>query len=294
MKKIYRNNPKRKAPALSATSVPVGTRRRGLDGNMHAVMADRNGTHRWRRVETAKAANMTSTKRKKTRDQMMREAAKRLVGGMTKSEALRTVKRMNKFMPTSTKQRHRSGKKRCAPTASARDFPSGTRRKGLDGSTWVVKITKAKYKTWVRTAPAKRRVATKKRSSSANKISLTTLTREALKLVHPNQRIAKEATAIVVKLATPLARLLAKSTLRSALSAYYGGSKELINHTLSWVKSHGGGMGQAKAALFYLLTEVIELAGNHATWKYRSTIKPLDIREAMKSDTELRKLMKYT
>ena len=39
----------RKGPKASATDFDVGTRRKGLDGNMWTVVATRNGTQRWQR-----------------------------------------------------------------------------------------------------------------------------------------------------------------------------------------------------------------------------------------------------
>ena len=38
---------KRKSPRISATSVPVGTTKRGIDGNMWKVKKTKNGVKRW-------------------------------------------------------------------------------------------------------------------------------------------------------------------------------------------------------------------------------------------------------
>ena len=51
----------RKGPTESATLYSVGTRKRGNDGNMWSIIADKNGTRRWKRNVSS------STRKNKTR-----------------------------------------------------------------------------------------------------------------------------------------------------------------------------------------------------------------------------------
>ena len=41
---------KRKGPQESATKFSVGTKKKGNDGNMWLIVADKNGTHRWKKL----------------------------------------------------------------------------------------------------------------------------------------------------------------------------------------------------------------------------------------------------
>jgi hypothetical protein len=243
---IYRNDPKRKAPAVSATSVRVGTRRKGQDGTTHVVVTNCYGVHRWKRVVST--AEKRASPKKPARAS---EARKR----STKREGVRS-----------------------APSTKARDFPSGTTQKGSDGRMWVVRITKARYKTWVRASATssmaswgvgkkrsarpstkssvaswgvrrkrlarpstKKGLAVGSKSSVKNtsarpagrslhasgeggvdtsRISLSSLATQAKDEVHPDHLLSKEARAMMVRIATPLACGLARSSLRGALSAF--------------------------------------------------------------------------
>ena len=297
---IYRNDPKRKAPALSATSVPIGTRRKGQDGTTHVVVTNCHGVHRWKRLLST--AGKRASPKKPARASVAQKRS-------TKPNGMRS-----------------------APSTKARDVPSGTTQKGSDGRMWVVRITKARYKTWVR-ASTKSSVASwgvrRKRSarpstkkgwgvgprSSAKKtsarpagrsshasgeggvdtsrISLSSLAKEAKNDVHPDHLLSKEARAMMVKLATPLARGLARSSLRGALSAFYGDSEELIKHSLSEAGKKNTPFGQCEAVLSYLMAELVELAGNAAYYKDRRTIKASDVLLAIREDEELSRLEKY-
>jgi hypothetical protein len=45
--RLRRTHPKRKSPRVSATSKPVGTVMKGVDGNMWVVKKTKNGVKRW-------------------------------------------------------------------------------------------------------------------------------------------------------------------------------------------------------------------------------------------------------
>jgi histone H3/H4 len=98
---------------------------------------------------------------------------------------------------------------------------------------------------------------------------------------------------MMVRLATPLARGLARSSLCSALSAFYGDSKELTKHSLSEAAKKNTPFGQCEAVLAYLMAELVELAGNAAYYKDRRTIKVSDVLLAIREDGELSRLEKY-
>ena len=52
---------KRKGPQESATKFSVGTKKKGNDGNMWLIVADKNGTHRWKKL-SGKTQKNRSTK----------------------------------------------------------------------------------------------------------------------------------------------------------------------------------------------------------------------------------------
>lgn len=300
---IYRNDPRRKAPALSATSVPVGTRRKGQDGTMHVVVANCYGVQRWKRV-TSTATKGSSRSRKTTSN---KQAPKKVDSGGT----------------------------RRAPTTKAREFPVGTVRRGSDGGLWIVKRTTANYNMWVRASKSSTPIApswgskkkrsvlpkaaardsapwrftsTKKRSATSrrtqvpsshaggvdvSRVSLPKLASEVLPDVCPYQDLSKGAKAMVVRIATPLMQKLARSSLHKALSTYYGESKELIKHSLQEADKHTSSHARGEAVLAYLMAELVELSGSVAREDERGTIKAADILEAMQEDEELIRLKKY-
>lgn len=184
----------------------------------------------------------------------------------------------------------------------ARDFPSGHARTGSDGRTWKVKVTVAGHKTWVPTptrkasprasrssrpnAPSRRAAPAVKAARGATWGSLWSLAATALRDVHPSIKLSSSAAAALVKIVTPLARELARSSLRSALSSYYGHAKELIKHSISEATKHSTQEAQRRAVLYYLMCELVDLSGNHASYRGRVTVMPLDVMEAMRSDSE--------
>ena len=42
----------RPSPSESATLFKISTRKKGNDGNMYIVVADKNGTHKWKNSKT--------------------------------------------------------------------------------------------------------------------------------------------------------------------------------------------------------------------------------------------------
>ncbi len=51
----------RPSPSESATSFPVGTHRKGNDGNMYAIVENKNGVHRWQKSAEKMKATLGTT-----------------------------------------------------------------------------------------------------------------------------------------------------------------------------------------------------------------------------------------
>jgi SMC interacting uncharacterized protein involved in chromosome segregation len=55
----------RVSPTISATSFPEGTRRKGNDGHMWTVVADKNQRRRWAKSATRSRSRSTSVKKRR-------------------------------------------------------------------------------------------------------------------------------------------------------------------------------------------------------------------------------------
>jgi hypothetical protein len=297
---IYRNDPKRKAPALSATSASVGTRMRGQDGKMHVVVANCHGVHRWKALSTGESSKKRTPSAK---------------------SAKRTTPKAGSVV-----------RKRSAPVSPARAFSDGTTRKGADNRFWAVKRTKTGHKRWVRVPASKREQRTPRASPPRRKRSPagrgtgqnrwarstggekrqgtgrgkapthahwepTVAELEKLAVLvtgdtHPYLKLSTKARQRMAKVAIPLVRELARSDLHRALSHYFGDAKDLIENALKEASKAHSTATKSRAVVEYLFAELSELAGNEASES--GTITPKDVLVAMREDSELLRLIEYT
>jgi hypothetical protein len=117
---IYRTNAKRKSPRVSATSLPKGTVRKGVDQNLWEIRVASNGVPRWVRLNSVTGRRPKTTRLKTT--------------GSSKSR---------------TKMITRTFAGRKAPRASATQFRFGIAKRGVDGRIWVVISASNGVKRWV-------------------------------------------------------------------------------------------------------------------------------------------------
>lgn len=256
---------------------------------MHVVIANCYGVHRWKAVSTG-----TNSKRRSPSPKVVKHA--------------RTSKKGS----------------RSAPVQAARDFPSATTRKGVDGRYWAVKRTKAGHKTWVRTptkgprgarweSPPRRKRSPVKRArtpaheraprassrtgqwepASTKLQRLKSMAKRVLVDVHQGLILSTKAAEVMAKIAAPLERDLARFELYRALSNYYGKSHDLIKHSLSEASKGSTSASKANAVLEYLFAELNEVSGNMAMAAGRETIRQSDVIGAMRGDTELVRVIKY-
>ena len=120
----------RKSPGVSATKFPIGTVKKGLDGNNWVIKQASNRTKRWVKVNSF-------GKRKSKSDNA----------------------HYTKYTP---------GGGRKSPGLSATKFPIGTVKTGLDGNNWVIKVVSNGTKRWVKLRKTRKPRKTRRRYGFGN------------------------------------------------------------------------------------------------------------------------------
>jgi hypothetical protein len=126
----------RPSPSISASSLSVGTKKQGNDGNQWIVSKDINGRHLWKMRRNKIYRSKSKTKSKTKSKSMVKKKLR--AKSMSRSKAKTKSKTKAK-----TKSKHRKG-----PEASATLYKVGTKKQGNDGNRWIVSEASNGVKRW--------------------------------------------------------------------------------------------------------------------------------------------------
>jgi hypothetical protein len=109
---------------------------------------------------------------------------------------------------------------------------------------------------------------------------------------HPDMRLSSAAAAQMVRIVTRLTRELERSTLRRALSSFYGDSSQLVE--MSMTVAQNCKKADKEAAIVRLcFCELVFFSGNQASGKKQRIIRAKDVLEVLNDDYDLHKLIGY-
>jgi hypothetical protein len=134
----------RPSPSISASSLSVGAKKQGNDGNQWIVSKDINGRHLWKmrrnKIYRSKSKTKSKTKSKSMVKKKLRAKSMSRSKAKTKSKTKAKTKSKTK---AKTKSKQRKG-----PEASATLYKVGTKKQGNDGNRWIVSEASNGVKRW--------------------------------------------------------------------------------------------------------------------------------------------------